>query len=75
MFKKEKKLNLQELEREFNIQTMRLGDITLQIERLNKARVRCLQLLEDLNKKGISLKEKIGEEVAKKVEEGKNEVH
>ncbi len=57
------KPTLQELEREFNIETMRLGDITLQIERLQKARAQCLQKLETLNKEGVATKAKIEAEV------------
>lgn len=62
MFAKLKaKPGILELERDFNMQTMRLGDLELQIFRLNKAKSQCLQLLENLNKEGIALKKKLGE--------------
>lgn len=64
MFKMLKgKPTLQELEREFNIETMRLGDITIRQERLNKERAKCLQKLDTLDKQGIETKKKIQAEL------------
>lgn len=73
------KPTLQELEREFNIETMRLGDLVLQMERLNKAKATCLQKLETLNKQGIATKQKIEAElkttIARGPKEPENEIH
>lgn len=62
---------LEELERDFNIQTMRLGDLEIQIYRLKKAKDRCIQLLENLNKQGASLKEKLQQEAVQAAAQGK----
>lgn len=80
MFKRKSKPTLQDLEREFSIQSVELGNITFQLQRLDKAKARTIQLMENLIKDSEGLREKIKKEIDLIVANGQkaekpNEVH
>lgn len=70
MFGKLKKLNLQDLEKNFNIKAYQLGNLYIQLHRIEKEINKAVQEMETLSKRGVKIKEKIGAEIQQKVKEG-----
>jgi len=81
MFKKKVSLSIQELEREFDLRALHIGNLNFQKRQIETSINRVLNEMEQLEKKGKELRAKVKQEVVNKISQGEektetpNEIH